>query len=61
MDTEGAGEGGLGWLIFANRMDLRIPFVFSGLFTVILIGIRIENVLFRNVERRTGYRWGLQR
>ena len=35
--------------------------MFAGLFTVILIGITVENVIFRNVELRTVYRWGMQR
>ena len=58
VDTEGTGEGGLGWFIFANQMDLQIPFVFAGLFTVILVGITVENVVFRNLELRTVGRWG---
>ena len=60
VDTEGTGEGGLGWFIFANQMDLQIPFVFAGLFTVILVGITVENVVFRNLELRTVGRWGMQ-
>ena len=60
VDTEGTGEGGLGWFIFANQMDLQIPFVFAGLFTVILVGIVVENVVFRNLELRTVNRWGMQ-
>jgi NitT/TauT family transport system permease protein len=35
--------------------------VFAGLFMVILIGIVVENVVFRNVELRTVNRWGMQR
>ena len=60
VDTEGTGEGGLGWFIFANQMDLQIPFVFAGLFAVILVGITVENVVFRNIELRTVGRWGMQ-
>ena len=41
-------------------MDLQIPFVFAGLFTVILVGIVVENVVFRNLELRTVNRWGMQ-
>ena len=61
VDTEGTGEGGLGWFIFANQMDMQIPFVFAGLFTVILVGIVVENVVFRNLELRTVDRWGMQK
>lgn len=55
-----SGQGGLGWFIFENRNQLEIPSVFAGLLTVILIGLVIENLVFRNVERRTVLRWGLQ-
>ena len=55
-----SGQGGLGWFIFENRNQLEIPSVFAGLLTVILIGLIVENLVFRNVERRTVLRWGLQ-
>ncbi|HEY6001657.1 MAG TPA: ABC transporter permease [Anaeromyxobacter sp.] len=54
------GSGGLGWYIFENKNQLEIANVFAGLFTVILIGLFIENVVFQNVERRTVRRWGMQ-
>lgn len=56
-----SGSGGLGWFIFENSQNLETAHVFAGLFAVILIGISVENVLFRNVEQRTVYRWGMQR
>ena len=59
-DTEGTASGGLGWFIFANQMDLQIPHVFAGLFTVIVVGVLVENVVFRNIEERTVVRWGMQ-
>ena len=55
-----SGKGGLGWFIFENRNMLEIPAVFAGLLTVILIGLVVENLIFRTVERRTVLRWGLQ-
>jgi sulfonate transport system permease protein len=54
------GSGGLGWYIFENKNQLEIANVFAGLFTVILIGLFVENVIFQNVERRTVRRWGMQ-
>ncbi|MCP5157431.1 MAG: ABC transporter permease [Ectothiorhodospiraceae bacterium] len=60
VDTEGTQSGGLGWFIFANQMDLQIPYVFAGLFTVILVGVVVENLVFRNIEQRTVARWGMQ-
>jgi len=56
-----ARGGGLGWHIFEHSENLRTPQVFAGLFTIIVIGVLVENVIFRNVEIRTVQRWGLQR
>lgn len=55
-----SGSGGLGWFIYENKNQLEIPAVFAGLFTVILIGLLVENVIFRTVEARTVRRWGMQ-
>jgi NitT/TauT family transport system permease protein len=55
-----SGSGGLGWFIYENKNQLEIPAVFAGLFTVILIGLLVENVIFRTVEDRTVRRWGMQ-
>jgi NitT/TauT family transport system permease protein len=35
--------------------------VFSGLLTVILIGLAVESVIFRAIEARTVTLWGMQR
>src|SRR5688572_23221105 len=53
-------SGGLGWFIFENRNQLEIPSVFAGLFTVILIGLLVESVIFRAIENATIKRWGMQ-
>ncbi|MBK7657717.1 MAG: ABC transporter permease [Betaproteobacteria bacterium] len=55
-----SGSGGLGWFIYENKNVLDIPAVFAGLFTVILIGLVVENFVFRLVEERTVRRWGMQ-
>jgi NitT/TauT family transport system permease protein len=55
-----SGSGGLGWFIYENKNQLEIPNVFAGLFTVIVIGLIVENVVFRVVEARTVRKWGLQ-
>ena len=55
-----SGQGGLGWFIYENKNQLEIPSVFAGLFTVILIGLFVENVIFRTIETRTVRRWGMQ-
>ena len=55
-----SGQGGLGWFIFENRNLLEIPAVFAGLLTVILIGLVVENLIFRTIERKTVLTWGTQ-
>ena len=54
-------SGGLGWFIFENRNQLETASVFAGLLTVIIIGLVVENVVFKFIERRTVQRWGMQR
>jgi NitT/TauT family transport system permease protein len=56
-----AGQGGLGWYIFQNRNELYTDKVFAGLAAVILIGLLVENVVFRPLETLTIRRWGMQR
>jgi NitT/TauT family transport system permease protein len=55
-----SGSGGLGWFIYENKNQLEIPNVFAGLFTVIVIGLLVENVVFRSIETRTIRKWGMQ-
>jgi NitT/TauT family transport system permease protein len=55
-----SGQGGLGWFIYENKNLLEIANVFAGLFSVILIGLIVENVVFRTLEERTVRRWGMQ-
>jgi NitT/TauT family transport system permease protein len=56
-----SGRGGLGWYIFQNRNELYTDRVFAGLIMVILFGLLVENVLFRQLERRTVAKWGMTR
>jgi sulfonate transport system permease protein len=55
-----SGAGGLGWFIYENKNQLDIPNVFAGLFTVIVIGLVVENAIFRWIEVRTVRKWGMQ-
>ncbi|HEX6840428.1 MAG TPA: ABC transporter permease subunit [Stellaceae bacterium] len=55
-----SGSGGLGWYIFENRNQLETANVFAGLFTVILIGLLVEGVVFRSIESATVRKWGMQ-
>jgi NitT/TauT family transport system permease protein len=55
-----SGKGGLGWFIYESKNQLDIPSVFAGLFTVIIIGLLVENLIFRNIEAATVRKWGMQ-
>lgn len=55
-----SGSGGLGWFIYENKNQLEIAYVFAGLLTVTLIGIMVDNLLFRTIEQRTVQRWGMK-
>ena len=55
-----SGQGGLGWYIFEAKNQLNIPEVFAGLLSIILIGLFIENVVFKLIEAKTIGRWGMQ-
>jgi NitT/TauT family transport system permease protein len=55
-----SGGGGLGWFIFENKNQLEIANVFAGLFSVIIIGLVVENLVFRTIAARTVQRWGMQ-
>jgi NitT/TauT family transport system permease protein len=56
-----SGKGGLGWYIFQNRNELYTDRVFAGLIMVVLFGLLVENVLFRQLEKRTVAKWGMTR
>jgi NitT/TauT family transport system permease protein len=56
-----SGSGGLGWFIYENKNELEIAYVFAGLGTVIIIGLLVENVVFRTIEEKTVRKWGMQR
>ncbi len=56
-----SSSGGIGWFIYENRNELQTDYVFAGLMTVILIGLFVEGVIFRAIERRTVLQWGMQR
>ncbi|MDQ8731970.1 ABC transporter permease [Bradyrhizobium sp. LHD-71] len=55
-----SGSGGIGWFIYQRKNQLDMPAVFSGLLAVVLIGLVIDNLVFRTIEARTVRRWGLQ-
>jgi NitT/TauT family transport system permease protein len=55
-----SGSGGIGWFIYEKKNQLDIDQVFAGLLTVIVIGILVENVLFKAIEKRTVLKWGMR-
>ncbi|NDD12320.1 MAG: ABC transporter permease [Betaproteobacteria bacterium] len=55
-----SGSGGLGWFIYESKNLLDVPAVFAGLFTVIIIGLLVESLVFRTVEQATIRKWGMQ-
>lgn len=56
-----SGSGGLGWFIFENKNRLETASVFAGLGAVILIGLLVEGLVFRTIERHTVRKWGMQK
>jgi NitT/TauT family transport system permease protein len=56
-----SSEGGLGWFIYRARNELFTDKAFAGLAAVIVIGLLMEAVVFRSIERVTVRRWGMQR
>lgn len=55
-----ARSGGLGWFIYTNRAQLETDNVFAGLLAVILIGLVVEELIFKTISRLTVERWGQQ-
>ena len=55
-----SGKGGLGWFIYEAKNQLEIPTVFAGLVSVIIIGLLVENLIFRKLEAATVRKWGMQ-
>ena len=52
-------DAGLGWFINDAKLFLRIPDVFAGLITIMVLGVLFE-ALFAVLERRTVVRWGMK-
>lgn len=55
-----SGQGGLGWFIYRSRNDLATDRVFAGLAVVVAIGLIVEVVVFRTLQRLTVERWDMQ-
>ncbi|BES66763.1 ABC transporter permease [Gottschalkiaceae bacterium SANA] len=56
-----SGSGGIGWYLFQKRVFMDTAGLFAGLLVIMLIGVLIEGLFFRWVERKTVLRWGMER
>jgi len=50
--------GGLGWYIFDKRTFMDTPGMYSGILILMLIGILVDDLIFRKLESRMNLRWG---
>ncbi len=56
--TTGSGAG-IGWYIFIKRTNVDIAGVFASLLVIILIGVVVEYMIFRTIEKNTVEKWGM--
>jgi NitT/TauT family transport system permease protein len=50
---------GLGWLIFGAREFLNTDVMLAGIAVIAVIGLMLENLVFRRLEAFTVVRWGM--
>jgi NitT/TauT family transport system permease protein len=50
---------GLGWLIFGAREFLNTDVMLAGIVVIGVIGLGLENLVFRRIEQLTVVRWGM--
>jgi NitT/TauT family transport system permease protein len=50
---------GLGWLIFGAREFLNTDVMLAGIVVIGVIGLGLENLVFRRLEQLTVVRWGM--
>ena len=48
-------SGGLGWFIYNKRIFMDTPGMYGGVIILMIIGLVVENLLFRSIERRIGH------
>jgi NitT/TauT family transport system permease protein len=53
--------GGLGFYIYTNRAYANLTNVMAGVVVICLIGILMESVVFKQIEKRTVRKWGMAR
>lgn len=52
-------SSGLGYYISQKRYEMDTPGVFASLIVIMLIGILVEDIIFRQLEKRTIGKWGM--
>ncbi len=53
------GLGGLGWFVYSRRVFMNTGGLFAGILVVIILGVAVEELGFRTLERLTIERWGV--
>ena len=51
--------GGLGWYIYKTRFFMDVSGMFAGLVSVIIIGMVIDELVLKAIERNTVQKWGM--
>ena len=51
--------GGLGWDIYTKRSYLDMPGMFASLIVIMIIGILVEDIIFKRIENNTVKKWGM--
>lgn len=51
--------GGLGWHIYMTRYLFDIAGTFAALLAIIIVGIVVEELVFKNIEKFTVTKWGM--
>lgn len=50
---------GLGWMIFGARKFLNTDVMMAGIVVIAVVGLALENFVFRKIENYTVVRWGM--
>ena len=51
--------GGLGWHIYMTRYMFDMAGTFAALLAIIIVGVLVEELLFKNIEKFTVTKWGM--
>ena len=51
--------GGLGWHIYISRYLFDIAGTFAALLAIVMVGILVEEFIFKSVKRMTVEKWGM--